>query len=196
MGDRPRRGGKRGSPSQQKAHFLQVYESAESAALPRVQSRQFQPMWTQSTPRPAEAAQAARRRGSYSQLQHQAAAGFRQLSQARGGTRVSRAAPALSTPQGGPRSAWAEALRQAAQTPIDRLGITAGGNRKQREERSKMTVEERKGNAPVDFLRPIIADGDCAAAGIEAVDSPRECHVGAHASHGEEQQPKLGAHRV
>ena len=64
-------------------------------------------------------------------------------------------------------------------------------DRKQREERSKMTAEERKANAPVDFLRPIIADGDCGFGGMTSVMKliKLQIEAGAAGVHIEDQSP-------
>jgi len=64
-------------------------------------------------------------------------------------------------------------------------------DRKQRHERTLMTPEERKANPPVDFFRPIIADGDTGHGGLTAVMKLTKMFIekGAAGVHLEDQKP-------
>jgi len=63
--------------------------------------------------------------------------------------------------------------------------------RKQREERSWMTREERAKNKPIDFIRPLIADGDTGHGGLTAVMKLMKLFIekGAAGVHFEDQKP-------
>jgi isocitrate lyase len=62
-------------------------------------------------------------------------------------------------------------------------------DRRQREERSRMTHEQRVNNKPIDYLRPIIADGDTGFGGVTSVMKLVKMHVlaGAAGVHIEDQ---------
>jgi len=62
-------------------------------------------------------------------------------------------------------------------------------DRRQREERSRMTIEERAKTPAIDFLRPIIADGDTGFGGVTSVMKLVKMHVlaGAAGIHIEDQ---------
>lgn len=64
-------------------------------------------------------------------------------------------------------------------------------DRKQREERSRMTAAEKTANPPVDFLRPIIADADTGHGGVTAVMKLTKLFIerGAAGIHLEDQKP-------
>lgn len=64
-------------------------------------------------------------------------------------------------------------------------------DRKQREERSWMTNEEKENNPPIDFFRPIIADGDTGHGGLTAVMKLMKMFIerGAAGVHLEDQKP-------
>lgn len=64
-------------------------------------------------------------------------------------------------------------------------------DRKQREERSWMTPEEKEKNPPVDYFRPIIADGDTGHGGITALMKLMKMFIenGAAGVHLEDQKP-------
>lgn len=64
-------------------------------------------------------------------------------------------------------------------------------DRRQREERSRMTHEERVANPPIDYMRPIIADGDTGFGGATSVMKLIKLHVeaGAAGVHIEDQKP-------
>lgn len=64
-------------------------------------------------------------------------------------------------------------------------------SKKQREERSRMTLEEKAANPPIDFLKPIIADGDTGFGGMTSIMKLIKMQVEAGASgvHIEDQKP-------
>lgn len=64
-------------------------------------------------------------------------------------------------------------------------------DRRQREERSKWTPEERKATPPVDYFRPIIADGDTGFGGMTSVMKmvKMQIEAGAAGVHIEDQKP-------
>jgi isocitrate lyase len=64
-------------------------------------------------------------------------------------------------------------------------------DRKQREERSKMSTEERMSNQPIDYFTPIIADGDTGHGGNTAVMKLMKMFIeaGAAGVHFEDQKP-------
>jgi isocitrate lyase len=64
-------------------------------------------------------------------------------------------------------------------------------NTTQREERLSMTPEERAANPPVDYLRPIVADGDTGHGGLTAVMKLTKMFIemGAAGIHFEDQKP-------
>lgn len=64
-------------------------------------------------------------------------------------------------------------------------------DRRQREERSRMTVEEKAKTPKIDFLRPIIADGDTGFGGMTSVMKmvKMQIEAGAAAVHIEDQMP-------
>lgn len=66
-------------------------------------------------------------------------------------------------------------------------------DRKQNEERSRMTYDEKLNKKKIDYLRPIIADGDCGFGGVTAVMKLMKCMIEAGAAGVHMEDQKAGA---